>query len=115
MATIDINTVIAKVKDDSGRLTQGDDYQPAVDAALEQYANHRPKELVKDLAGNGTHDLALPAEWVDEFSRVRQVEYPVDEVPKCTCCHPSGRCTGNPPARCCGCFTMNRRQRNPYG
>jgi len=77
-----LEKVTAKVKDDSGRLTDLDDYQPAIDAALERYSRHRPKELVKDLAGDGTHDLALPAEWAEGFSQIRRVEYPIGDVPE---------------------------------
>jgi len=76
-----LDQVKSKVKDDSGRLTDADDYLPAIDAALERYGKHLTRPLVKDVAGAGTHDVALPAEWIEEFSRVLQVEYPVDEVP----------------------------------
>lgn len=80
MALIDL--VEAKVKDDSQRLTVEDDFTPAVTAALERYSAHRPKEIVKDVAGAGTRDVALPAEWVAEFSELRDVEYPVDQDPE---------------------------------
>jgi len=73
--------VMNKVKDDSGRLTDVDDYYPAIDAALERYGKHRPRELVKDVQGAGSHDVNLPDEWIEELSRVVRVEYPVDEVP----------------------------------
>lgn len=76
-----LDQVKSKVKDDSGRLTDGDDYLPAIDAALERYGKHLTRELVKDVPGGGSHDVELPAEWVEEFSRVVRVEYPVDEVP----------------------------------
>lgn len=76
-----IDSVVSKVKDDSGRLTVTDDYQPAITAALERYSVHRPREVVVDVTGTGGHDVTLPASWVDEFSTLRSVEYPVDEVP----------------------------------
>lgn len=80
MALIDL--VQSKVKDDSGRLTVVDDYEPAIAAALERYSAHKPRELVADVAGAGTHDVGLPVDWVEEFSQVRSVEYPVDQVPE---------------------------------
>lgn len=73
--------VYGKVKDDSGRLTAIDDYGPAIAAALASYSKHRPREVVFDLVGNGGSDLALPAGWVAEFSRILAVEYPVGENP----------------------------------
>lgn len=77
-----LDLVKGKVKDDPGRLTDADDFTPAIAAALEKYSGHRPKEIVKDLAGDGSHDLALPEEWVEEFSQIRRVEYPIGEVPE---------------------------------
>lgn len=83
MASIDSDAVIAKVKDDSGRL-ESDDFQTAVDAAVEKYSKDRPKTDVQDVAGTGGHDVALPDTWVEEFSQVKKVEYPVEEVPEIT-------------------------------
>lgn len=80
MALIDL--VKGKVKDDSGRLTDDDDYLPAIAAALERYSGHRPLRAIADLAGNGTADLALPDDWEAEFSRALLVEYPVGLVPE---------------------------------
>lgn len=80
MALIDL--VKSKVKDDSGRLTDPDDYVPAVAAALAKYSKDRPGDLVDDVAGAGTHDVGLPESWVEEFSRVKAVEYPVGRVPE---------------------------------
>lgn len=80
MALIDL--VKSKVKDDGERLTDLDDYLPSIAAALERYSKHRPDEDAADLAGSGGHDLALPEAWIEGFSRVVQVEYPVDQVPE---------------------------------
>ncbi|WP_053549839.1 hypothetical protein [Desulfuromonas soudanensis] len=80
--TMLLDLIKAKVKDDSARLTDAADYTPALSGALERYSKHRPKDIVKDLAGDGTHDLALPAEWVEGFSQVRRVEYPIGEIPE---------------------------------
>ncbi|HRR87635.1 MAG TPA: hypothetical protein P5316_21730 [Phycisphaerae bacterium] len=77
-----IDLVKSKVKDDSGRLTDDDDYSPAVAAALAKYSKDRPGELVDDVNGAGTHDVDLPDGWVEGFSRVSSVEYPVGLVPE---------------------------------
>jgi len=79
MALIDL--VQGKVKDESGKLTVDGDYTPAVTAALALYSKHLPKTAVKDLSGADSHDLALPSEWVNEFSTIKGVEYPIGEVP----------------------------------
>jgi len=80
MALIDL--VQAKVKDDSGRLEVPDDYTPAIDAALERYSVHRPKLAPVDVAGAGTSDVDLPVAYVDGFSQVIQVEFPIGENPE---------------------------------
>lgn len=77
-----IELLEAKVKDESGRLTFVDDFLPALEAALLLYSAHRPKELVVDAPGDGSHDVALPETWVAEFSRLLRVEYPAGEVPE---------------------------------
>ncbi len=87
--------VLAVVKDDSGklelladatRLSAGvvvnpDDYDRAIAESIGRYSRHRPAEAVEDIPGNGTHDVDLPGGWIDEFSTVRSVEYPVGHVP----------------------------------
>ncbi|MDA8137987.1 MAG: hypothetical protein M0036_04965 [Desulfobacteraceae bacterium] len=80
MALIDL--VQAKVKDDSGRLTEAEDYISAVNASLERYSLHRPSELILDVQGAGIHDVNLPDQWVDGFSQVLKVEFPIGEIPE---------------------------------
>jgi hypothetical protein len=58
-----------------------DDYTNAIDAALTLYSKHLPKKVVDDLDGDGSHDLDLPSDWVDEFSVISRVEYPIGNVP----------------------------------
>ncbi len=53
----------------------------AVAKAMNGHAKHKPVLVVEDIAGNGGFDYALAdlAAWVQEFSQIRQVEYPVDD------------------------------------
>ncbi len=74
--------VIAIVKDESGKLVNPTDYNSAIAAALTLYSKHRPDTAVKDIAGNGTHDLSLPTEWVSEYSWVISAEYPAGQIPE---------------------------------
>lgn len=53
-------------------------------AAEPHYSTVRPREKVKDLTANGTSFLAIPATndgWVDGFSSILSLEYPVNEAP----------------------------------
>lgn len=51
-----------------------------LDDALQRLDRDRPGEMIADLVGPGT-ELALPAEWVDGFSHLREVEHPVGQLP----------------------------------
>lgn len=73
--------IVGLVKDDAARLVVPDDYDRNLSAALSKYSKHRPAVKVADIAGNGTHDYDLPAGWVDEFSDIRSIEYPIGDVP----------------------------------
>lgn len=76
--------VAAKIKDTAEKLSDLDDLLPAISTALARVSTVRPLEMVADLAGTGLHDLALPAGWAADFSRILGVEYPVGNVPE-TC------------------------------
>ncbi len=43
------------------------------------YSRYRPREAVADLVGTGAYEYSTPAEWIEEFSSVRGVEYPLGE------------------------------------
>ncbi len=77
-----IDLVKGKVKDDSGRLTDPDDYQNAIAEALKRYSKCRPQVLVEDIMGLGVNDYDLPDAWAPEFSVIEQVEYPAGLVPE---------------------------------
>lgn len=83
MATL-IDLIRPKVKDDSGRITDPDDLISAATEALNRYSKDRPLEVVVDIPGSASHDCDLPTDWVDGFSAILQVEYPVDRVPAVT-------------------------------
>lgn len=54
----------------------------AISAALKKYSGHRPRIVVEDETGNGSFDylLTLLADWVEGFSTIKTVEYPVDDT-----------------------------------
>lgn len=76
------NRVIGIVRDDSGKLIDPDDFDRIINAAINKYSKYRPALKVADVAGNGTHDYALPTGWIDEFSAIRNIEYPLGDVPE---------------------------------
>jgi len=82
-----VEIIRGKVKDDSGKLSDPDDLTNSCTEALNRYSKARPMEAVVDVAGSGTHDVALPNGWVEGFSSILQVEYPVDQIPAETIDH----------------------------
>ncbi|MEN8134324.1 MAG: hypothetical protein ABFS18_02140 [Thermodesulfobacteriota bacterium] len=53
----------------------------AIAKAMREHSQHRPRELVADLVGDGGFAYALDSltDWEDDFSQVKQVEFPVDD------------------------------------
>jgi len=68
------------VRDDESRIstTTRDN---AISLAVSRYSQDRPREAVEDVAADGTRLLPLPTAWVTDFSRLRQVEYPIGNTP----------------------------------
>jgi len=69
-----------KVKDKSGKIATSD-FERNVLEAIKRYSRHRPNTSVVDVTGNGTHDYSLPTGWIEGFSSLVSIEYPVDNVP----------------------------------
>ncbi len=76
-----LERIIAIVADSSAKLVNPDDYQTMLTAALRTYSKHQPNTSVTDITGDGGHDYALPAGWVDGVSIIKAIEYPVGSVP----------------------------------
>lgn len=83
MSTLaDIRTkTISIVRDDSGKLVNPADYDRIISAAISSYSRHRPYSKVVDIAGAGANDYTLPTGWIDEFSSIVSIEYPLNDVP----------------------------------
>ncbi len=78
MALTDL--IIGKVKDDSGKLDSAD-FASSATEALNRYSKAAPRIVVADVPGSGSHDCDLPPDWVDGFSDILRVEYPVGRIP----------------------------------
>jgi hypothetical protein len=70
---------------DLARNLDQDARDAAIQEAVMEYSKHRPRIMVMDVAGDGaTYDIPLgtapgPTDWIEDFSVVRQVEYPAGE------------------------------------
>lgn len=84
MVLADFNEKVDRlIQDDSGRLERGE-----IDAfileALSYYSKDAPYVKVADIAGDGSYEYALPADWSESFSLIKSVEYPAGkQVPVC--------------------------------
>ncbi len=72
--------VQALVKDTDAKL-EAADWTNGIAGALGRYSKHRPKISGADIAGDGTHIYAVPAGWINEFSDIRSIEYPIGDNP----------------------------------
>jgi hypothetical protein len=69
------------VRDDVGKLgsSERDNF---IQEAVKIYSRHRPREVVKDITGDGGYDYAIATNltsWVKGFSIIKSIEYPADE------------------------------------
>lgn len=71
----EINT---KIQDIANILDNNDKKTIAI-SALQQFSKDRPYIKIADIDGDGGYDYDLPADWIPEFSVIRQVEYPEGE------------------------------------
>ena len=72
----------SKTKDETGKLTDTDDYDSAITEALNRYSGNRPRLVVADIAGSGGSDYPVPTGWVEGLSVVESIEYPAGQNPE---------------------------------
>ncbi len=68
------------VRDDANKLTP-EEKDRHIQEAVRIYSRHRPREVVKDITGDGTYDYAITTHltsWVKDFSVIKKIEYPAD-------------------------------------
>ncbi len=82
MALADHQALIASLVPDAvGELVQADRDQ-ALAAAVSRYSQDRPRPTYETVTAQaGTSFLALPAAWVEGFSKLTRVERPIGEAP----------------------------------
>lgn len=73
------------LRDAAGKLPAGDRDALLTQAILQRYSKDRPREMVSDLAGDGSAFLALPSSgataFEEGFSILRSIESPIGNVP----------------------------------
>ncbi len=68
------------VRDDAEKLTP-EEKESFIQEAVKIYSRHRPREVVKDITGDGTYDYSIAtylSSWVKGFSTIKSIEYPAD-------------------------------------
>lgn len=70
-----------RVQDSGAKLKPEARDECILQAILQRYSKDRPQENASDVNGNGTALLDLPPGFEDGFSSVRQLEYPIGNVP----------------------------------
>src|SRR4051812_18809822 len=86
----DFEKRVASIVQDTDAMINGSDVDDMIVKAItDRYSSDRPREVVGDVAADGTADLPLPATsapgnepFEDGFSEVRQLEYPIGNVPE---------------------------------
>ena len=68
------------VRDDAAKLSLAEKDR-AIVAAVYRYSEDRPQEKAQDLTPASANYLPLPAAWELDFSNLRSLEYPINNVP----------------------------------
>lgn len=68
------------LRDEEDRITD-QDRDRAILMAVTRYSKDRPLVKVEDLQSTDGRYIDLPASWVNEFSSVRTLEYPIGDFP----------------------------------
>lgn len=76
-----LSELLALVQDGAADLSEEDKVK-AIDHAVERFSQARPRTIVADVVGNSTSDYTPPSGWVDDWSAIKAIEYPVGNVPE---------------------------------
>lgn len=70
-------------KADALEVITKDDYKDSIEDAIEFLSNDKPEHKCVSLANSSDGFYDLPDDYDTENSRITEVEYPIDENPKC--------------------------------
>ena len=74
------NLIDNKVRDDAS-IIQVTDRDQALLSAVIRYSNDKPDKEVEDVVAAGGQYIDLPAGWQDNFSSLKNIEFPIGNVP----------------------------------
>ena len=69
-----------KVKDEKNVLSDTD-WEEHVYEAVKRYSQLKPYEKAVQLTGDGNAYFDVPSDWEENFSKIKNIEYPLDELP----------------------------------
>ncbi len=69
------------LKDAIAVLTDPGDLTQALVKASEKYNRRRPFRKTVELAGSSDRKVAVPSDWLENFSEIVAIEYPLNETP----------------------------------
>lgn len=81
MALADLQQSVQDLVRDRDGVLSSPERDRAIAAAVGTYSRDRPRLLVVDVEAVGTRRLPLPTGWVQDFSALAQIEYPIDQIP----------------------------------
>ncbi len=62
-------------------LVDPTDYETLIKEAVKEYSERRPLQKTVKNTGDGTGSFSLPSDWEQEFSFIKEIEYPIDNFP----------------------------------
>ena len=68
------------LQDNAGKATAGP-RDAAINAAVDFHSRVRPHYKRRSITGNGSATIGTPTGWLNEWSQITQIEYPVGKIP----------------------------------
>jgi len=65
----------------TNELLTDDEIKERIDDGVAVFSKHRPKRKAHEVIGNNEHEIALPSDWVVDFSSINFVESPSGSQP----------------------------------
>lgn len=62
-------------------MEDSDDYDRHILGALDIFSKDCPYVVLSSITGDGSSLYAVPVEWVNEFSNILSIEYPINSIP----------------------------------
>lgn len=73
----------ALLREDDRLVLTDDNIDRHISSAVREYSKRRPYRIVYEETGVSNGQYALPSDFEEGFSRIEEIEYPINEAPKC--------------------------------